>query len=115
LPLDLTWDKLSALSAVARCEPVSISDISAVEQVSAPTMSRTVAALQERALVRCVSNREDGRSVLVKSTAKGRAVLEKYVATTLTHIAEALGRLEVADLEALAETIRQIRDAKNLR
>jgi DNA-binding MarR family transcriptional regulator len=113
LPLALTWDKLSALSAIARFEPVSISAISAAEDVSPPTMSRTVAALQRRNLVRCVASREDGRSVLVMTTAKGRAALDKYMTTTLTQIAEALQRLDTADLEDLVETIRKIRDAKS--
>jgi DNA-binding MarR family transcriptional regulator len=109
---DLGWERLSALSVVARREPVSISELSAVEEVTAPTISRTVAALQEQALVRCVANRNDGRSVLVTSTAKGRATLQKGMAQTLQQIAEMLARLEAAELEAMADVIRQAREAK---
>jgi DNA-binding MarR family transcriptional regulator len=109
---DLGWERLSTLSVVARREPVSISELSAVEEVTAPTISRTVAALQEQALVRCVANRNDGRSVLVTSTAKGRATLQKGMAQTLQQIAEMLARLEAAELEAMADVIRQAREAK---
>ena len=84
---DLTWERLSTLSVVARREPVSISELSVAEDVTAPTISRTVAALQNQSLVRCVANRSDGRSVLVSSTAKGRATLHKGMVRTLEQIA----------------------------
>ena len=109
---DLTWERLSTLSVVARREPVSISELSVAEEVTAPTISRTVAALQNQALVRCVANRNDGRSVLVSSTAKGRATLQKGMARTLEQLAELLRRLDTAELEALANVIRQARDSK---
>jgi DNA-binding MarR family transcriptional regulator len=113
LSRDLTWERLSTLSVVALREPVSISELSVVEAVTAPTISRTVAALQDQALVRCVASRSDGRSVLVTSTAKGRATLEKGMARTLEQIAEMLGRLDTADLEAMADLIRRARAIKN--
>jgi DNA-binding MarR family transcriptional regulator len=112
LARDLGWERLSTLSVVARREPVSISELSAVEAVTAPTISRTVAALQDQALVRCVANRNDGRSVLVSSTAKGRATLQKGMARTLEQIAEMLARLDAAELEAMADVIRQARASK---
>jgi DNA-binding MarR family transcriptional regulator len=109
---DLSWERLSTLSVVARREPVSISDLSVAEEVTAPTISRTVAALQNQALVRCISSRSDRRSVLVTSTAKGRATLRKGMARTLEQIADLLGRLDVAELEAMANVIRQAREKK---
>ena len=109
---DLTWERLSTLSVVARREPVSISELSVAEEVTAPTISRTVAALQEQALVRCVANRSDGRSVLVSSTAKGRATLQKGLVRTLEQVAELLGRLDAAELDALADVIQQARASK---
>jgi DNA-binding MarR family transcriptional regulator len=109
---DLSWERLSTLSVVAQREPVSISALSVAEEVTAPTISRTVAALQNRSLVRCISSRTDRRSVLVTSTAKGRATLRKGMTRTLEQIAELLGRLDVAELEAMANVIRQAREKK---
>jgi len=110
---DLSWERLSTLSIVALREPVSISELSVLEAVTAPTISRAVAALQDQALVRCVASRNDGRSVLVSSTAKGRATLEKGMARTLEQIAEMLGRLDTTELEAMADLIRRARDLKS--
>jgi DNA-binding MarR family transcriptional regulator len=108
----LSWERLSTLSVVARREPITISELSAAEEVTAPTISRTVAALQGQALVRCAANRSDGRSVLVSSTAKGRSTLHNGMARTLEQIAELLGRLDAVELDALADVIRQARDSK---
>jgi DNA-binding MarR family transcriptional regulator len=113
LPRDLTWERLSTLSVIAQRQPVSISELSVAEEVTAPTISRTISALQQRDLVRCVANRQDGRSVLVTCTAKGRAALEKGMARTLQQVAEMLARFEPTALEAMADMIRQIRDSKN--
>jgi DNA-binding MarR family transcriptional regulator len=110
---DLSWERLSTLSIVALREPVSISELSVLEAVTAPTISRAVAALQDQALVRCVASRNDGRSVLVSSTAKGRATLEKGMARTLEQMAEMLGRLDTTELEAMADLIRRARDLKS--
>ena len=112
LVLDLSWERLSTLSAVARQEPVSISQLSIAEEVTAPTISRTVAALQSQSLVRCVAHRDDRRSVLVTSTAKGRATLKKGMARTLEQIADLLARLDAEELEAMADVIRQARESK---
>ena len=109
----LTWEWLSALSAVARREPVSITELSAAEGVTASTISRAIGALEAEALVRCAADSRDRRSVLVTCTRKGRAALAKGMARSSKQIAAFLGRFELAELEAIARLIRQIRDAKN--
>jgi DNA-binding MarR family transcriptional regulator len=109
---DITWERLSTLSAVARRGPITISDLSAAEEVTAPTISRAVAALQNQSLVKCVPNRDDGRSVLVTSTAKGRAALQKNLMRTVQQIADLLARLDAAELDAMVDAIQQARDSK---
>jgi DNA-binding MarR family transcriptional regulator len=112
---NLTLDRLSALSVVARRQPLSISELSIAENVTPPTISRTVAALQEQALVRCIDNRHDGRSVLVLTTPKGRAILRRGIVRTLEQVAELLGRFEANELAAMADVIQQARDRKGAR
>jgi DNA-binding MarR family transcriptional regulator len=89
-------------------EPVTISAISAAEYITHPTASRSVAALESVGLVRCIPNREDGRSVLVVSTAKGRSILQKSVLPLLHEVAALLGRLEARELQAIAGAIQKV-------
>lgn len=112
LPLDLTWERLSTLCAVAEREPISISELSAAEEVTAPTISRMIAALQELDLVRCVVNRNDSRSVLVTCTTKGRSMLQRGVLKTLAQVAGMLERLESDALEEMEAMIRKVRASK---
>jgi DNA-binding MarR family transcriptional regulator len=86
-------------------EPVSISELSAAENVTLPTMSRTVSALQSRDLVHCVLDDADKRSVRVVSTAKGRSALRKGLNHSLTVIASLLEGLEQDALEAMRDLI----------
>jgi DNA-binding MarR family transcriptional regulator len=109
MPLDLTWERLSVLSVVVQREPVTISQLSVAESVTSPTMSRMVSALQRRDLVRCVGSRRDKRSVLVASTAKGRATLHKGLVRSLRVLADTLSGLEGDALRAMAEMIREVR------
>jgi DNA-binding MarR family transcriptional regulator len=109
---NLSWERLSTLCVVILREPISITQISIAEAVGASAVSRTVSTLQRQALVRCVPDGDDGRSLLVSSTPKGRAVLQKGLVSTLERLAELLNTLDDADFEAMARVIRQARDDK---
>lgn len=52
-------------------------ELAQLERVSAPSMSRTVAALAEEGLIARADDPEDGRSVIVSLTAAGRAVIRE--------------------------------------
>ena len=114
LALNLSWERLSTLGAVTLREPVSISQLSNEENVGLSAVSRSVAALQQQALVRCIPNSDDGRSVLVLSTPKGRAVLQKGVVRTLERLAALLNKLEDAELEAMADALAAARVGSKL-
>jgi DNA-binding MarR family transcriptional regulator len=109
---DLSWERLSTLGVVALREPVSISQLASDGHVGASSISRTVAALQQRTLVRCMRDSDDHRSVLVFTTAKGRAALRKGLVRALDRLAALLNKLEDAELDAMAKVIRQARNGE---
>ena len=59
----------------ARAPPSELADI---EKVSAPSMTRTVAALVERGLVERADDPTDGRQVILSLTPEGRAHLPRH-------------------------------------
>lgn len=107
--LRLSLERLSALSAIQRHEPVTISRLSEIENVSIGTMSRTVASLESDALVRRASDGNDGRAVLVRSTAKGRNAFKRGIEQSLHEIHVLLGNLDMDMLEALADFLASVR------
>ncbi|MBI4539151.1 MAG: MarR family transcriptional regulator [Gemmatimonadetes bacterium] len=75
--MGLTPARASALSVVVFGGPVTLGELAAAEQVSAPTMTRIVAGLQVGGLVVRSRDRRDRRVVRVRATVKGRRVLER--------------------------------------
>ncbi len=100
-------------SVLARLEagPLTPRALADIEKVSAPSMTRTVAALVEDGLVLRRDDPDDGRRVLVELTADGRAALSEirrkrgrwmsdrvqdltpHERAVLTEAAEILGRI----------------------
>lgn len=68
--------RLSVLSVLVFGGPARLSDLARVEQVRPPTMSKIVAGLEERGLVRRRSNSDDGRVSTIEATARGTKLLQ---------------------------------------
>ena len=69
----LTAARLSALSVLVFGGQVTLSELAAAEQVSAPTMSKLVRGLERDGLVEREANERDGRSVVLRATDEGTA------------------------------------------
>jgi DNA-binding MarR family transcriptional regulator len=73
---DLTLTQLSVLGTLARHGALPIGEIAAHENVKPPSMTRTVAYLEELRLVTRRSSATDGRQVVVELTAEAEQVLD---------------------------------------
>lgn len=95
--------RLSALSVVVFAGPLPLGKLAAAEQVTAPTMTRLVQALEQEALVERSPDPDDGRSTLIGATAAGRALLEKARRRRIRHLVELLDALPQPSLTAVAQ------------
>src|SRR5918994_3154649 len=68
--------RLSALSVLVFAGPMRLSDLARIEQVKAPTMTKIVAGLEIRGLVRRRADAEDRRAVRLEPTARGTKLLQ---------------------------------------
>ena len=73
---DLTLTQLSVLGTLARYGALPIGEIAARENVKPPSMTRTVAYLEELGLVTRRPSATDGRQVVVDLTADAERVLD---------------------------------------
>jgi DNA-binding MarR family transcriptional regulator len=69
----LTLNQLSAMSTLANHGRMPLGELAAYEKVQPPSMTRTVACLEEGGLVQRVPHPTDRRQVLVELTEEGHA------------------------------------------
>lgn len=73
---ELSAARLSALSVLVFGGPRGLGELAEAEQVTAPTMSRLVKALERSGYVERRPDPSDGRRVVLRATDAGRSVLE---------------------------------------
>ncbi|GIL36614.1 MarR family transcriptional regulator [Phycicoccus jejuensis] len=100
-------------SALVRLEdgPRTPKEVAEIEQVSAPSMSRTVNGLVERGLVARADDPTDGRQVILSLTKEGRRAIretrrrrDQWLATRLERLTDD-ERALLADATALLERV----------
>ena len=110
----LTAARLSALSVLVFGGPTTLGALARAEQVSAPTMSRLVRALERDGLVVREPHSEDGRAIVVAASPQGRAILERGRERRIVELAALLEGLEPAALEILTEASRLLEQVSAL-
>ncbi len=101
LPDGMTPERLSALAVIDRYGPISVTSLADYELVRPATMSRMVTALVNEGLARRQEDREDGRGVLVTTTAKGRRAFVRANAHRMDLLRAALNGLSAQQLSAM--------------
>jgi len=113
--LGMTPARLSALSVLVFAGPMSLKGLADVEQVSAPTMSKLVAALEQDGLVRRKGDPRDGRAVRLSATPAGKVLLERGRQLRIARLAADLRTLAVADRAALHRATKILRSLESPR
>ena len=99
--IGLSGPRASALSVIVFRGPITMSALAEAEQVRPPTITRLVAGLERRGLVRRVSDARDGRVQLVEATAAGRRLLNRGRARRVARLAQGVAQLTTDDQEVL--------------
>ena len=97
--------RLSALSVLAFGGPLSLSRLAAAEQVSLPSASRLVRALERDGLVRRSADPGDARAIVLAVTAKGRALMQRGRERRVEALEAAATALAPAEREALRRAV----------
>jgi DNA-binding MarR family transcriptional regulator len=75
---DLTVTQLSALTSLQLAGALTPRELADTERVQPPTMTKIVAKLEERGLVRRTPHPTDGRQVILSATESGHEVLAQF-------------------------------------
>ncbi|MEU1885348.1 MarR family transcriptional regulator [Micromonospora rifamycinica] len=108
---DLTVTQLSALTSLRLAGALTPRELADVERVQPPTMTKIVAKLEDRGLVRRTPHPTDGRQVILAATEGGRAVLDQFERVRDEWLASRLAALPEDDRDTLrraAEILQQL-------
>src|SRR6516162_8821558 len=103
--------RLSALSVIVFGGPVSLRELARAEQVSPPTMSRIVDALEAEGLALRQIDQRDRRVVLIEATDKGTTVLKRGRRRRVRFLASYLSQLvgpELSDIDRALQAIHKV-------
>jgi DNA-binding MarR family transcriptional regulator len=112
-PGDLTLSQWSALAAIGEAGAIRNSDLAAVENTSAPSMTRVVASLEEAGMVSRRPDPNDRRSSFVVVSALGAARLEWARGLAAESLLARLSKLPpdaLAQVETALQVLEQLAD-----
>ena len=93
--------QLAALSALERHQAMTPGELAEYEKVQPPSMTRVIAVLEERSLVRRTAHPTDRRQVILTVTAEGRALVNRVRRRKEAWLAQRLDELSDAEVEVL--------------
>jgi DNA-binding MarR family transcriptional regulator len=102
---DLTLSQVSALVSLEQHGPLRAGDLAARESVSAPTMTRILAVLEEQGLVEREVDPSDRRASSVVLTPAGAKMLDSLRKERTAFLVERLGRLDDDERRRLADAV----------
>lgn len=112
-PGGLSHGLLMSLATVAKRGPMRLAELAACEQVSAPSMTRTVSELESRGLVVRGEDPDDGRAIRVEVTRAGvEAILKARAAraAVIAQMLDGLGPADTAKIEAALPVLERVLD-----
>lgn len=102
---ELGMGMISALFTVDRHGPLRSGDLARLEAVTAPTMTRMIASLEERGHVVRRRDPADGRACLVEITERGTQALTRARRDYAARIEELLADLPAPELSAVDDAL----------
>lgn len=109
--LGLTPARLSVLSILVFGGPRTLTQLTEAEQVAAPTMTKLIAGLEREGYVEREQARFDGRSWVIRATAKARRVLHKGRQRRLDLLMKLLDQATPAEWETVERAVGVIERA----
>lgn len=104
----VTLTQLAALSTMKKCGPLTPGELAAKERVQPPSMTRVIAALEERGLVSRRPHPSDGRQAIVTITDVGLRYLAAEAAAREHWLDQRLAELTGEERELLGRAVEVI-------
>lgn len=101
----LGYGIVSALATIQREGPLRPGDLSRIEVVTKPTMTRILTELEQRGFIEREADPRDGRAFMVTATPAGIAAVERARSDRTGIVAELIAELPEPDVDAIAAAL----------
>lgn len=108
--MGLSPARASALSVLVFGGRCTIGELAEAEQVTPPTMTRLVAALERDGYVKRIPGEDDKREVYVRATARARRVLEAGRRRRVEELTRLLGDISERDWKECERVVRLLEE-----
>ncbi|MBF4608917.1 MarR family winged helix-turn-helix transcriptional regulator [Curtobacterium sp. VKM Ac-1393] len=98
----LGYGIVSALATIQREGPLRPGDLSRIEVVTKPTMTRILTELEQRGFIAREADPRDGRAFMVSATDEGIEAVERARSDRTGIVAELIAELDESDVRAIA-------------
>jgi DNA-binding MarR family transcriptional regulator len=102
---ELSDTQLAALAALEKHPGMTPSELAEHEKVQPPSITRVIASLEERGLIRRMPHSTDRRQVVLSATDQGREVVRKLRQLREAWLAQRLRELTPAERAVLREAL----------
>jgi DNA-binding MarR family transcriptional regulator len=103
--MTVTLTQLSAMATLATCGPMSAGELANRERVQPPSMTKVLANLEERELVRRAAHPSDKRQAIIEITDAGLALLDSERKTRDAWLSRRLAELTPEERALLRDVI----------
>ncbi|WFR66789.1 MarR family transcriptional regulator [Curtobacterium flaccumfaciens] len=104
----LGYGIVSALATIQREGPLRPGDLSRIEVVTKPTMTRILTELEQRGFIEREADPRDGRAFMVSATPEGIAAVERARADRTGIVAGLIAELPEPDVAAIAGALEAL-------
>ncbi|MBT2503488.1 MarR family winged helix-turn-helix transcriptional regulator [Curtobacterium sp. ISL-83] len=101
----LGYGIVSALATIQRHGPLRPGDVSRLEVVTKPTMTRILTELEQRGFIEREADPRDGRAFMVTATPAGIDAVEQARSARTGIVAELIAELPGPDVDAIAAAL----------
>ncbi|MGH8861348.1 MAG: MarR family transcriptional regulator [Jatrophihabitantaceae bacterium] len=103
--MSVTLTQISAMATLLKRGPMSAGELASCEKVQPPSMTKVLANLEERGLVRREAHPSDRRQAILSVTDEGRALLESERRSRDAWLAQRLSELSADERAVLRDVI----------
>lgn len=119
LPNGVTSSHIHYLDTIRKLElrsdSIKVSDISDALGLPRPSVTKTIKDMEKLGFVEKMAAQTDGRVVVIKSTASGKELVDKYVDRYFSELSTQLQAISDQDADNMIDTIEKLYDVMRRR